>query len=40
MRTGFPHINLRERDHLKDLGVDVWIMVKTNQDVGWEHGLD
>jgi len=26
--TGFPQINLRERDHLKDLGVDVRIILK------------
>ena len=28
MRTGFPQINLREGDHLKDLGVDVRIILK------------
>jgi hypothetical protein len=28
VRSGFPQINLGEREHLKDLGVDVRIILK------------
>ena len=41
MHTGFWWGNLRDRDHLEDLGVDGRIILSGSSGSGmWWHGLD
>jgi hypothetical protein len=41
VHTGFWWGNLRERDHLEDLGIDERIILKSIlKEAGWRHGLD
>jgi hypothetical protein len=41
MYTGFSWGSLKERDFLEDLGVDRWIVRKSDlPGIEWEHGLN
>jgi hypothetical protein len=41
VHTGVRRVNLREGDHLKDLGIDGRIILKMDlRQMGWGHGLD